>query len=124
MPAETGTLFVIRLVRVLALAASGKGSGAGGVVAVLMLEVVGQGWLFCKSIAEEPERGEVKTLVVAQFDQFQPLTNIGRLNFTFQHLGELGFKLEEALAVLDPLRRRVGPAWVLRAEFVTVAESG
>ena len=42
LPAEASTLFEVSLIRILALAATGQSRRAGGVVAVLMVEVVGQ----------------------------------------------------------------------------------
>jgi hypothetical protein len=52
------------------------------------------------------------------------LAGVGGLLLAAEDGRQLAVEFDVALTLLDPLRRRVGPAWIVRSQFVTAAEVG
>ena len=121
-PAGLGLIVERRVI--LALAATGQRRGAGGVVAVLDLHVLGQLRLSLEGLGPEAGRSAVEFLVVAELGEAECFGGVRRLGLADQDRWQLAVELDHPLGLVDPLRGGITPVRVLRAQLVTPFELG
>ena len=93
LPAQAGSLLVIEVTRIFALAAASQGRGTGGVVAVVLSRHT---WLGAEGLAIQAGTRGVKSLVLlAQLSQRQTLAGIRGLNFPLKNFRQLGVEFDQ-----------------------------
>jgi hypothetical protein len=102
---HASAFFRIELVRILALSTAGEGGGAGGVVAMLCVQVVGQLRFLGEGGAIEALGRCVQLLArhLAQLGQGDPFSVIGSLLLSSQDCRQFAIECHQALTLLDRL---------------------
>src|SRR5437879_2325577 len=124
LAAQAGTLLVVGLVLVLALAATSEGGGAGGVVAVSGARVVRKSLACGERLSIPAGSGGVELLVPhADLGQGESLGSILCLLLSLEERGQPGVEVGQALGIPQLLRRAggMGPSRVAGTQFVAEA---
>src|SRR5262249_24577259 len=116
--AETSPFLFVEFGGILSLTGGGQRGGAGGVVAVAVLEVVRQFGLGSEGVAVQASCRVVELPGLAGVDEVQALRRVPGLELPLEESRQLALQGGQFLRLADPLRRGVVRAGLLPPQFM------